>query len=780
LRFVCFTVCFSLGAAVVSAQPEAVPAVEDLQVLLTKPPANPQNARELAMMREYYDKTVWADEVIAQRYERTAIDLWDRFIHNNDKYEVLANTAFNQLVVNTTQQTQRLDWKIFLSEFTGPKKTILRSEWKSLLDKFQKAGFEIIETEWHHSEFHPPKDGPARSVISMVMLVKQPAKQRRLIVKGDLKITWSAEISDGTPPLYMPEIIDATGLRVTHRDGNPAFEETMQLKFQVDLRAKSHPETIHPVILHDLNGDQLSEVIVAGYNEVYWNEGNWEFTRERLCDHPSKLVNAAVLADFTGDGVTDLLCALKNGFPQLYEGTSGGKFSAPPRELKIAEKYLRLPVGMTAGDIDGDGDLDVFIGQIKGGYQAGGFPVPYWDANDSFPSFLLENDGHGNFRNVIDQAGLAKKSHRRNYAASLVDLDHDGDLDLLLTNDFCGNDLFLNDGRGKFIDVSKSLKPRSYAYGMSHTFGDYNLDATLDFLTIGMSSTTARRLNKLQLGRPDFAEYNRQRANMGYGNRLYLNKGRLKRGQGFLQAPFNDQVARTGWSWGSTTLDFDRDGDQDVYVCNGQISGKTTLDYCTRFWCHDIYFRAEDRPDAAIKDFFRGLSPLFGNAFSWNGFEHNALLMNLKGNGFINVGFLMDCASVLDSRAAVSGDLDLDGRVDLIYEHNDMHQNEAVLHFLRNRWEDDHHWVGVHLLPNAACSNTLGAKVAVQLDDGRVLLQHRLSGHSVWVQHADTLHFGMGKTAKIRRISVRWPNGARSTLQAPVADKYHVLQPEVE
>jgi hypothetical protein len=97
---------------------------------------------------------------------------------------------------------------------------------------------------------------------------------------------------------------------------------------------------------------------------------------------------------------------------------------------------------------------------------------------------------------------------------------------------------------------------------------------------------------------------------------------------------------------------------------------------------------------------------------------------------------------------------------------------------MRNQSEDDHHWVGVHLVPNSACKSTQGAKVAIQLDDGRVLLQHRLSGHSMSVQHADTLHFGIGKSAQIREIGVTWPSGAQSRLIAPSADQYHVLQPD--
>lgn len=770
--FACLLV--ALQATIALAQIDS--ALNELKQL-TAPPKSPRNARELGMLRAFYDKTVWADEVKAQEYERTIVNLWDRFIHQEDNFKVLADTRFEELVFNTQRKTRQFDWAIFRSDFGGPSKTVTFDEWLDLLDKFKQDGFEIEDTEWHHSEFHPPESGPARSVISMVMHVHYRKARRRMIVKGDLKITWSTEPS-GPRALYEPVTVDATGLHITHRDGEPAFGERKELSFQLDGMGKTHPNTIHPVILHDLNGDHLPEVVIAGYNEVYWNRGNWDFVKAPLCDHPSRLVNAAVLADFTGDGVTDLLCGLKNGFPQLYAGTSDGKFPDAPREIKIAERRLRVPVGMTAGDVDGDGDIDVFVGQLKAGYQTGEIPTPYYDANDSFPSFLMLNDGDGNFHDAIEESGLAKKRHRRNFGATFVDLDSDGDLDLLLTSDFCGNDLFLNDGEGRFTDVTESLTPRSYVHGMSHTFGDYNLDGKLDFLTIGMSSTTARRLDRMQLGRPDFPEYNRQRSKMGYGNRMYLNRT-LARGESvFSQAGFNDQVARTGWSWGSTTLDFDRDGDQDVYVVNGQTSGRTTQDYCTRYWCHDLYFKAEDRPDEAIKQFFGGMATMFdGNKISWNGYEHNALLMNLDGKGFTNVGFLMGCASVLDSRAAVSGDLDLDGRVDLIYEHNDIRNGKSGLHFLRNQWEDEHHWIGVHLVPNSTCPSTQGAKVAVQLADGRILLQHRLTGHSVWVQHSDTLHFGVGKQSDVKQIGVYWPNGVRSRLQSPAVDQYHVLSP---
>jgi hypothetical protein len=439
----------------------------------------------------------------------------------------------------------------------------------------------------------------------------------------------------------------------------------------------------------------------------------------------------------------------------------------------IATEKLLSPTAITAGDIDGDGDLDVFIGQQKPGYSNGDIPTPYYDARDSFPSYLLENDGRGGFRDVTIEAGLGEKNRRRNFSATFVDLDEDGDLDFLLTSDFSGTDMFYNDGHGRFTDVTEKLKPTAFAFGMSHTFGDYNLDGRLDFMEIGMSSTTARRLEQLNLGRDEFPDYNDARKHMGYGNRMYLYDG-----DNFVQAPFNAGVARTGWSWGSTTLDFDCDGDQDVYVVNGQTSGKTTKDYCTRFWCHDVYYKRGERPDAAIQDLFGKMGALFtGDYISWNGYEHNALLMNLDGKDFINVGFLMDVSFEFDSRCAVSGDLNGDGRVDLIVEHKNVRDSKSSLYIAANQWTDSNHWIGVHLRSAGPGPSPLGAKVLVRLADGRKLLQHNLSGHSVWAQHANSVHFGLGESAvEVEEITVTWPGGAVSELKNPPIDQYHVVK----
>ena len=720
----------------------------------------PKNARELAMMRAYYDKTVWSKEVMAQNYEVPIVNLWDKLISPMDKYEAMASAEFEGLTIGRNASTEKLDWDIELTQFQGDQE-LTKPEYLTLLEDYRKRGFKIIETEWHHSNFEPATDDqPARSVVSTSIYATHPPTKMRYVIKGDIHIVWQKE-RDPTSNAFQPKIVDARRMKIMSRKGDDVFVDKDTKSFQLDPTGRNHPSAIHPVILHDLDGDHLPEISIVGTNRVYWNKGDFKFEETTLVAYPTKHVNAAAFGDFNGDGVLDLMCAPKLGMPQLYIGSPGGKFNSPPRAQRLAKKLV-TPVGFTAGDVDGDGDLDVYIGQNKPGYQSGDIPTPYYDAKDSYPSYLLVNDGTGTFRDVTTFSGLTGKNRRRNFSCSLVDLDDDNDLDLLLTNDFHGNDMLYNDGKGVFRDVSDTLTPKSYGHGMSHSFGDYDLDGKLDFFFVAMSSTTARRLDNLQLGRKDFPDHNRVRKHMGYGNRMYL------RGQdGFMQAGFNASVARTGWSWGSTTLDFDRDGDPDIYVANGQTSGRTTRDYCTRYWCHDLYYQSETRPKEAIKDFFGKMAPLFsGESLSWNGFEHNALLMNVDGEKFVNVGFLMNCGSVLDSRATLSGDIDLDGKVDLVFEHRETRENKSHVHLLKNNWQDEHHWFGVHL-PHS----TYGAKVRVTLTNGKTLIQHHVTGHSVWAQHPNTLHFGLGKN-KVESVEVLWPSGKTTTLTNPKVDAY--------
>jgi hypothetical protein len=220
--------------------------------------------------------------------------------------------------------------------------------------------------------------------VSILIHATYEPSDSRLVIRGDLLIQWRAS-DDATQKI--PARIDASGLRLLIRKGKPAFQTQMVENYQWDPSGQSAPTTVHPILARDLNHDGLPEVIVAGFNDVYWNQGNWKFERKKLCDYPVKHPNAGVMADFDGDGIDDFVVGGKNDHVSFLKGAQGGQFPHPGKPVKSTER-LRVPVSATAGDIDGDGDLDLFVGQQKPSYSNGDIPTPYYDATDGFPSYV--------------------------------------------------------------------------------------------------------------------------------------------------------------------------------------------------------------------------------------------------------------------------------------------------------------------------------------------------------------------------------------------------------
>ena len=199
------------------------------------------------------------------------------------------------------------------------------------------------------------------------------------------------------------------------------------------------------------------------------------------------------MADFTGDAKDDLVGTTSRAV-YLFPADDSGKLTKPGIKVhELTDTMPADPMVMTAGDIDNDGDLDVWLGQYTPPYETGQMPTPYYDANDGANDYLLRNDGGERFTDVTLASGLGEKRNRRTYAASFADIDDDSDVDLIVISDFSGVDVFENDGSGSFTDVTDSIDER-HAFGMSLTFADYDLDSNLDFYMVGMSSTTAKRL----------------------------------------------------------------------------------------------------------------------------------------------------------------------------------------------------------------------------------------------------------------------------------------------
>jgi len=426
---------------------------------------------------------------------------------------------------------------------------------------------------------------------------------------------------------------------------------------------------------------------------------------------------------------------------------------------------------MTTGDIDADGDADLWLSQYKLPYVKGQMPTPIYDANDGFPGYLLLNDGTGQLIDSTAAAGLAAKRHRRSYSASFADIDDDRDLDLVVVSDFAGVDLYLNNGTGKFTDATERLVENHYGFGMAHTFADYNADGRMDLLMIGMNSWTAERLLSMKLAPPTHRHYTERLGDLTFGNRLYFGDG-----EKITQRPMGDHVANTGWSWGATSFDADNDGDTDLFIANGHKSRDSVKDYERQFWCHDIY-HASSESNPAMEIYIQGTaSRLYGAGYSYGGYEKNRLLLNRENKSLDDVAFLMNASHEIDSRNVVSGDIDGDGRLDLFFTHFSVWPEASQgLLIARNLWPSDNRWVGFHLARSAGSPSLNGTKVHLRAG-GRDQWRYIVNGDSYRSQHAPIAHFGLGQATAAEFVEIDWPNGQTTRVDSPPIGRYHAVQ----
>ncbi len=403
--------------------------------------------------------------------------------------------------------------------------------------------------------------------------------------------------------------------------------------------------------------------------------------------------------------------------------------------------------------------------------EHGSLPTPYFNANDGNPDYLLVNDGHAQFTDATQTAHLDSKRRRRTYSASFADLDADGRLDLVVASDFAGIDLYRNVRDGGFSDVTDAWVADPHAFGMAHTFADFNDDGHLDLLMIGMNSPTVDRLQHAELARNDIGEDPSMPARMTYGNRLLLARAQ----GGFEQTALSDDVARTGWSWGCAAFDFDNDSFPDLCIANGLESRATVRDYESEFWLHDR-FVGKSEPDSSVYLYFQSkFGRTRGRGQSYGGYERNRFYLNQGATSFLEAGHLMGLALQTDCRNAVADDLDGDGRVDLLVtSFEPWPASRQTLRLYRNNVEHPGNWIGFRFQEEPGRPSPLGVRVLLHYA-AHTVTDQVVTGDSHRAQSSSTLHFGLDGLSRVESVEISWPGGAAVTLVAPDVNHYHLI-----
>lgn len=712
------------------------------------------------------DRTVWSKEMMAEHCGRTIEALWDSLNATTNKLQCLAAFPVAEVVLPDWKTAQPLSHGIELREGATSGRTLSTAQWRQRVEEISREGWQLDNIEFRHNRFETDAQGqPGESHFYFAARLTQAAQSQRALIEGELLVNWTNQPRGQAAPEVRR--VDATGLQLKTRTGEPFFEEILH----ETITPAAKTGLIDPLILYDLDGDGLPEIILAAANLVYHRGDGGRYERGALCRYPVPFISTALIADFDGDGLADLLCANARGL-FLFKGSPQGTFDEPAKLVWAAQPPLENAMVLTCGDIDEDGALDVFLGQYKVPTLGQVLRPHYYDANDGYPAYLLRNDGHGNFTDVTSTSGLGSKRWRRTYSASLVDLDGDGHLDLSVMSDFAGMDLYRNDGHGHFSDVTTQWVAEPHGFGMAQALADFNADGRIDLLMIGMPSPTVDRLEALNLHRPYSAEDPVRRPAMAFGNRLLLGKA----GGGFDQTALSQSIARSGWSWGCAAFDFDDDGFPDVYIANGLESRQSVQDYESEFWLHDMFINDSVDALAASHYFISKNARTRGAGWSYGGYEKNRLFMNLGAQSFIEVGQLAGVSLEEDSRNVVAADLDGDGLVDLaVTTLSVWPEPKQTLRVYRNKLNDGGHWIGFRFQEKNGHRSPVGARVTVQYG-GHLAVRAIVTGDSHRSQSANTIHFGLGKIQIVESAEIHWPGGASLTLTNPSVNQHHQVE----
>ncbi|MED5330704.1 MAG: VCBS repeat-containing protein [Planctomycetota bacterium] len=330
---------------------------------------------------------------------------------------------------------------------------------------------------------------------------------------------------------------------------------------------------------HDIDGDGLWDLFVPSTERcfLYRNSGRGSFEEVSKAWGLDKEVGGtgSVFFDYDNDGDPDLVVGhvgwtRKDGSEggdtmRLYRN-DGNRFTDVTSVSGLNGRIAAFSV--IASDVDGNGFLDVYVCSYN--REDVTSPNSWHQATNGIPNALYMNQGDGTF---VEEAALRGVDDRRwTLAAAAADFDEDGDQDLYLANDYGDNALLMNDGTGHFQDHAEQEGVLDTGNGMSASWGDVDNDGDLDLYVANMSSTAGNRILQRLAPESDDGVWNTL-VKLAAGNSLFLLE------DGDFQIATADQGGLMGsWAWSSVFTDVELDGDLDLFVTNGFITGESVAD----------------------------------------------------------------------------------------------------------------------------------------------------------------------------------------------------------
>lgn len=467
------------------------------------------------------------------------------------------------------------------------------------------------------------------------------------------------------------------------------------------------------IAVGDIDNDGLADVFIVrgdiGSHILYKNMGNNRF--EDITDSVGLTVDGHLgcgpaIADIDGDYDLDIFVGGIEGDRsylwqnQLSDDGALG-FTDITQSSGLADISARNTISASLGDYNNDGLLDLFL--------------THWGTSrEVAKQHLWRNIGNAQFENATEDSGIGEfifsgelinpvmgENTDYTFTATFTDINQDSFADLLVVGDFGSTKFFINDGDGTFTHATSSvIKDEN---GMGSAVGDYDNDGDLDWFVSAIYSVESP------------------------GNRLYKNMTNENMGgEIFSDVTTSANVEDGGWGWAACFADFNNDSFLDIFHVNGWDASTPGFDY---------------------RD------------------DHSRLYMSQgKTPGTNNVTFVEESRSlgIFDrnqGRAAVCFDSDNDGDLDILVLNND----DRDFIFYRNNASTKGNYLTVALRGNELNTQAYGARVFVRTGTTEQMRELILGNHFTSQGSVDQF-FGLGQATQVNQVRVEWADGRITTL----------------